>query len=88
MASEVVIPLDNREQPEAPTELAALQIRVSSFDLNVSARGTTACRMALGVIGPAVTIMVGHLAGFPVWAVILLAALQVLAAALYRGGST
>jgi glycerol uptake facilitator-like aquaporin len=80
MAPETATPAESRDQSDAPTERANLQIRTVPFSIDVSAQGTAACRMALGVIGPAVTIAVGHFAGFPVWAVILVVVLQIFAA--------
>jgi glycerol uptake facilitator-like aquaporin len=85
VASETVITTSgDREQSEGPTERATLQIRTSPFDIKVSAQGAVAWSLSLGVIGPAVTIAAGFFVGFPAWAVIVIAALQILAAALQR----
>jgi hypothetical protein len=86
MAREIVTsdPGGDQEQSEEPTDRATLQIRTSPLDIKVSTQGAAARSLALGVIGPAITIMAGHFARFPVWAVIVIAALQVLAAALRR----
>jgi hypothetical protein len=66
MAPETATPAESRDQSDAPTERANLQIRTVPFSIDV--------------IGPAVTIAVGHFAGFPVWAVILVVVLQIFAA--------
>jgi len=86
MGSEIVtsVPGDDQGQSEGPTERATLQIRTSPFDVRVSAQGAAAGSLALGVIGPAGTIVAGHFVGFPVWAVIVIAVLQILAAAAPR----
>jgi hypothetical protein len=68
------------EPPEQPTELATLNIRSNPASVTVSAQGGSTKTLVLGVIGPASTIAVGHFAGLPVWAIIVICALQVAAA--------
>lgn len=81
MSKTVATTPGERNQPEEPTEQATLRIRTSPLDIKMSAQGVATQSVALGVIGPAATIAVGRFAGFPVWAVIVIVALQVLAAA-------
>jgi hypothetical protein len=76
----------DREQPEEPTERAILQIRTSPPSIKVSVEGAAAWSLALGVVGCAATIAVGHFVGFPVWAVIVVCALQIAGAVARRRG--
>jgi hypothetical protein len=79
VASEVVTTRTpgDEEHPEEPTERAGLRIRTCPLDITVSAQGAATRSLAVGVIGPAVTIVVGHFVGLAVWAVIVICALQV-----------
>jgi hypothetical protein len=72
------------EPPERPTELATLNISSSPVSITVSAQGTSAKLLTLGVIGPLGTIAVGHFAGLPVWLIASICALQIAAAMVHR----
>jgi hypothetical protein len=64
----------------APSDDARLRIKTDPVNIEVSAHGP----LALGVVGPAATIAVGHLADFPVWATLAICVLQVAAAVVMR----
>jgi hypothetical protein len=64
------------EDLPAPSCDAYLHIEADPVNVEVSARGP----LALGIVGPAATVAVGHLAGFPVWAILTICALQIVAA--------
>jgi len=61
---------------ENPTDSANLTVSSIPVSINMSARGT----LALGVVGPAGTIAVAHLVGFPVGATLVICILQIVAA--------
>jgi hypothetical protein len=73
------------DESEAATEQATLQIESHLVDVTVSSQGTTATVLTLGVIGPAATIIVGHLVGLPGWLVAVVCLLQIAAAVICRG---
>jgi hypothetical protein len=72
------------DDPEEPSERATLTIRSKPVDLTVSAQGAATMTLTLGVIGPVGTIAIGHYAGFPVWAIVIVCALQIIALILRR----
>jgi hypothetical protein len=74
----------NPEQPEPPTELATLNIRSSPVSITVSAQGAATKTLTLGVIGPVGTIAVGHYAELPLWAIVVICALQIAAVVVRR----
>jgi hypothetical protein len=84
MATSDITPA-NPDDPEQPTERATLTIRSKPVDLTVSAQGAAARMLTVGVIGPVGTIAVGHYAGFPVWAIVIVCALQIIAVIVHRG---
>jgi hypothetical protein len=88
VASDVSVPStpasSSPEQLEKPTDRATLRITAGPVEIAVSGQGAATKALALGVIGPALTIGVGHLVGFPVWSVIVICALQVIVATLQR----
>jgi hypothetical protein len=88
MVTSDISPVDsvNPDEPEQPTERALLTIRSKPVDLTVSAQGAATRTLTLGVIGPIGTIAVGHYAGFPVWAIVIVCALQIIAVLAYRSG--
>lgn len=82
--SSIATPASTNE-PETPSERATLQIVTHPFGITVSSQGTTAAVvLALGVIGPAATIMAGHSVGFPIWAIMVICVLQIAAAIMRR----
>jgi hypothetical protein len=70
---------ERKDFPE-PTEDASLRIKTVPVKIEVSAHGP----LAVAIVGPAATIAVGHLADFPVWAVLVICALQIVAAVVMR----
>ena len=87
MATSGISPVNpvNPDDPEQPTERATLNIRSKPVDLTVSAQGAATRTLTLGVIGPVGTIAVGHYAGLPGWAIVLICALQIVAVIAHRG---
>jgi hypothetical protein len=67
-----------------PSERALLQITSGPHRMTVLASGSVSLTVALGVIGPAVVIAVGHLVGLPLLIIFLICLAQVAAAAVYR----
>lgn len=77
-ASTPLVPTDRTEEPN---ERATLQIWSSPLSITVSSQGSaTAVVLALGVVGPAATIMVGYSVGLPVWGILVICLLQIVAA--------
>jgi hypothetical protein len=74
-------------EPESPSEQATLQIRSTPVDITVSTRGPKTTSVALGAFGPAITIAVGGIVGFPVWAITVICVLQIAMAYLRRRGT-
>lgn len=72
--------LDPEEDTEEPSESAMLRVKSVPVNLELSAHGP----LALAIVGPAATMSVGHLADFPVWAILAICVLQILAAAVMR----
>jgi hypothetical protein len=79
------VPPGNPDEPEQPTERATLNIRTKPVDLTVSAQGAATRTLTLGVIGPVGTIVAGHYAGLPVWAIVVICVLQIVAIIAHRG---
>jgi hypothetical protein len=61
---------------ERPTEWAEIEIYSEPLKVKMSAHGA----LALGVVGPAATIIAGYPAGLPVWAILAVCTLQIVAA--------
>jgi hypothetical protein len=66
---------------EKPTEQASIQIESKPVTIKMDAHGP----LALGIVGPAATIIVGYLAHLPVWAIMAVCALQIVASVVVRG---
>jgi len=73
------------DQPDQATEKATLHIRTEQADITVNAQGASAGMLTLGVIGPSATILIGHYAGLPVWAIAIISVLQLVAFITRRG---
>lgn len=71
---------DPEEDVEEPSESARLLVKSVPVNFEVSAHGP----LALAIVGPAATMSVGHLADVPVWAILAICALQILAAVVMR----
>jgi hypothetical protein len=72
--------LDPEEDIEEPSESARLRVKSVPVNFELSAHGP----LALAIVGPAATMSVGHLAEVPVWAILAICALQILAAMVMR----
>ena len=71
---------DRQEHIERPTDRASLEIDSKPVKIKMDTHGP----LGLGIVGPAATIGVGHLAGLPTWAIVAISAGQVAAAVVTR----
>ena len=60
---------------EQPSQAAALEVQKEEFKLKMYAQGP----LALGAIGPTGVILVGYPVGLPVWAIVAISTLQIVA---------
>jgi len=72
--------LDPEEDVEEPSESARLRVKSVPVKIELSAHGS----LALAIVGPAATMLAGHLGDIPVGAILAICFLQILAAAVMR----